>query len=255
MNGPKPIEFDRVADLYDFYVRTDFDIPFWLKRSQAVHGKVLELACGTGRVSIPLLLRGVKLSCVDYAPDMLARFGKKLREHNLSCPTYCQDITELNLPDRYDLIFIPFHSFSEITDRQKHRLALQRIRLHLSEQGTFICTLQNPVVRTTSMNGDSRLIGEFPTSEGQMLRVSARMTFHESTQIASGEQVYERISAEGSLLERRLLDINFYLFQRDEFELLLSEHGFVIETLYGDYECNPFEVSTSPYMIWVARPA
>ncbi len=123
----KPIDFDAVADLYDTYVRTEFDIPFWLDETKATAGKVLELGCGTGRVSLPLLKAGVNLTCVDYAPGMLARLRKKLQERNLSCPVYRQDMAELDLPDPFDLIFVPFHSFSEIVDSQRQRRALQRI--------------------------------------------------------------------------------------------------------------------------------
>jgi ubiquinone/menaquinone biosynthesis C-methylase UbiE len=106
--APLPIQFDRVADIYDAYVQTDFDLSFWLAEAKAVHGRVLELTCGTGRVSIPLLRSGINLTCVDYAAEMLAQFRKKLDDSHLSCPLICQDIAELSLPDRCDLAFIPY---------------------------------------------------------------------------------------------------------------------------------------------------
>jgi SAM-dependent methyltransferase len=159
---PDPIAFDAVADIYDEYVRVEFDIPFWLSEARAVNAKVLELTCGTGRVSLPLLRAGVDLTCVDYAPEMLARFRTKLEAHHLSCTLVRQDIAELDLPDRFALIFIPFHSFSEILREERRRDALARIREHLAPRGVFICALQNPVVRTASMDGEMRTVGEFP---------------------------------------------------------------------------------------------
>lgn len=247
---PQSINFDSVADLYDNYVRTDFDIPFWLEESKSVNGRVLELACGTGRVSVPLLKAGIDLSCVDYAPEMLARFRHKLEENHLSCRVYCQDIAELGIPDLFDLIIFPFHSFSEIADKQRQRLALTQIHSHMAEQARFICALQNPRVRSPSMDGTMRLIGEFPLPEGGTLVVRTRLTFDPSTQIANGEQVYERLSSEKVLLEQRSLTINFYLFNKMEFELLVRECGFSIEALYGDYVRQPFEEESSPFMIW-----
>jgi hypothetical protein len=62
----KPINFDKVADIYDF-IELDFDIPFFLKETDEFEGEMLELMCGTGRVSIPLLDSGKKMSCVDYS--------------------------------------------------------------------------------------------------------------------------------------------------------------------------------------------
>lgn len=55
-----------VADIYDFYVKVDFDIPFFLNETEKHDEEILELMCGTGRVSIPLLQSGRKMTCVDY---------------------------------------------------------------------------------------------------------------------------------------------------------------------------------------------
>jgi SAM-dependent methyltransferase len=252
MNGriPQPIAFDSVADLYDIYVCTEFDIPFWTEESNAVSGKVLELACGTGRVSIPLLRAGVDLTCVDYAPAMLARLREKLSHQGLSCPVYAQDMAELNLADRFDLIFIPFHSFSEITDPQRQRQALKRISAHLTDTGRFICTLQNPAVRTQSMDGEMHPIGGFPLPDGGVLKVDALMVFDPLTHIASGEQIYDRYSPEGMRRDRRVLQVNFFLFDKRAFEQLLPESGLAVEALYGDYDRRPSDDATSPYLIW-----
>ncbi|MDX9726894.1 MAG: hypothetical protein RBT38_10950 [Bacteroidales bacterium] len=59
------IKFDKVADIYDFYVKADFDIPFFLKESDGFKGEILELICGTGRVSIPLLDSVRKMTCIN----------------------------------------------------------------------------------------------------------------------------------------------------------------------------------------------
>ena len=60
-----PIDYDRVADVYDLYVTSALDVGFYMDEAAKVRGKVLELMCGTGRVSIPLLEAGVDLTCVD----------------------------------------------------------------------------------------------------------------------------------------------------------------------------------------------
>ena len=250
---PRPIQFDSVADIYDNYVRADFDIPFWLSESQSVSGKVLELTCGTGRVSIHLLKAGINLYCVDYSPQMLEVFRKKIKENNLFCMPICQDIAELRLPDRFDLIFIPFHSFSETLLEQKRRASLEGIRTHLTPRGTFICTLQNLAIRAASMDGSLRLVGEFPMGNGDTLVVRSRLTFDPSTQLATGEQTYDRFAANGALVDQRSLDMSFYLFHQPEFEALVRETGFEIGDLYGNYDRSPYDEQTSPFMIWKLR--
>ena len=73
MDLSRTIQFDEVADLYDAYVNVDLDIRFFIQEARRVGGKTLELMCGTGRVSIPLLQAGVDLTCVDCSKHMLAR--------------------------------------------------------------------------------------------------------------------------------------------------------------------------------------
>ena len=76
----KTINFDIVADIYDSYVNVDTDIPFFLKETENYQGEILELMCGTGRVSLPLLQAQRKLTCVDYSQEMLEIF--KLSSHH-----------------------------------------------------------------------------------------------------------------------------------------------------------------------------
>lgn len=75
--------YDYVADLYDVYVPATFDIDFFLKETGQTSGEVLELMSGTGRVSIPLLEAGVKLTCVDLSARSNEILEKKLKQLGL----------------------------------------------------------------------------------------------------------------------------------------------------------------------------
>ena len=249
----KAIHFDHIADLYDFYVKTDFDLRFFLEEAKNAHGKVLELTSGTGRLSIPLLQAGIDLTCVDYSKPMLDVLRRKLEQHKLSCSVVQMDMTALSLHDRFSLIFIPFHSFSEILEPRKQRSALERIREHLTETGEFICTLHNPVVRTPSMNGTLHWLGQFPTVSGGSLIVNYEMHYTPSSPVAHGKQFYELYDEHANLISTRELDINFYVFASKEFEALARGTGFAISALYGNYDWSPFDHSFSPFMIWRLR--
>lgn len=210
----------------------------------------MELTCGTGRVSIPLLQGGVDLTCVDYSDGMLAVLREKLDKNRLSCRVVKMDITELSLQDRFDLILIPFHSLSEIVDKSKHKQTLDRIRAHLTERGRFICTLQNPKVRTKSMDGSLKLLGKFPTDSGGSLIVQSQLSYDASAQIVHGFQVYEIYDDQNAHIDKRTLEMHFYLFSKTEFEDLICSTGFQVEELYGGYDYQGFDEHTSPFMIW-----
>lgn len=248
----QPIQFDEVADVYDDYVTADFDIPFFLNEAKKCHGKVLELMAGTGRVSLPLLQAGIDLTCIDYAPGMLNVLQRKLTTHRLSCPVHCMDAAELSLADRFDLIFIPFHSFSEILERPRQEEALRRIHAHLTETGRFLCTLQNPALRAGSIDGTLRTLGRFPTRSGSLV-VRSQLEHGPSPGYVHGKQFYEQYDNQGRLQRAFELTIHFCLHTKTEFKRLIYAADFETEILYGDYAYSPFDESTSQFMIWKLR--
>ena len=247
----EPIRFGKVADLYDHYVRVDFDIDFFLNEAKKAGGKVLELTSGTGRVSIPLIRAGIDLTCVDYSREMLAVLQWKLKRNGLTCNVVEMDITQLSLGEKFNLILIPFNSFSEIIEPRKHKWAIERIHSHLAHAGRFICTLQNPRIRTQALDGKKRLVGRFPIDTGAVLVVNSVLTYDPITQIARGVQRFEVYDKTEHLLFGRNLDIAFYLFNKKEFEELASAAGFRIDAVYGDYDYSPFDEDRSPSMIWI----
>ena len=71
-------EFNYDAKIYDGFNTHDYDLKFylqWLKNN--VSGKVLELCCGTGRLTIPLFENGVNISGADICKSMLYEAKKK----------------------------------------------------------------------------------------------------------------------------------------------------------------------------------
>jgi ubiquinone/menaquinone biosynthesis C-methylase UbiE len=244
------IQFDLVADLYDDYVNVDFDIGFFLNEAKKAGGKVLELTSGTGRVSIPLLKADIDLTCVDYSPEMLAVLQEKMKTNGLKCQLHNMDMTELSLPEKYNLIMIPFNSLSEITDTRKHQPTLERIYSHLTPTGKFICTLHNPKIRLKTIDGTLRMMGKYPIKNERTLIVQYVFNYNGTTQIVSGIQFYEIYDKNKHQIGKRYLDVNFYLFGKDEFEKLITAAGFKIADLYGDYSYSKFDADTSPFMIW-----
>lgn len=246
----RSIDFGKVADIYDSYVRADFDIDFWLNEACRQRGRVLELTAGTGRVSVPLLRAGVDLTCVDYCPEMLAVLKRKVSHEGFVCNIIEMDITELSLPIQYDLIFIPFNSFSEIIDRKSQRRTLVHIKQHLAEGGVFFCTLQNPAVKAVELDGRLGNIGTFASADGGTLTVAFESRYEKTSGLVHGFQHYEFRDKYGKSVGRRKMEINFRLLGREEFEDTALDAGLEVVDLYGNYDYAKFNEVKSPYMIW-----
>jgi SAM-dependent methyltransferase len=249
--------YDPIADLYDIYVPVTFDIDFFVKETKKSPGEVLELMSGTGRVSIPLIEAGVKLTCVDLSAESNAILEDKLRQMGLKADVYQMDVCELALPKKFAMIIIPFHSFAHITSPDDQRKALACIQQHLLPGGTFICTLGNPNIRQKAVDGQLRLLRKYPLPDTQGALLLWVVENHNSDdhQIVEALQFYEEYDGKGVLRSKRLLELHFRLTSRAEFEELAKEAGFTLKALYGDYAYAEFSEESSPFMIWLLENA
>jgi len=246
--------YDTIADLYDTYVPATFDIPFFLGEAKKVPGEVLELMSGTGRLSLPLIEAGVRLTCVDLSREMLKVLEEKLVRRGLSARVYPMDICELDLGRQFDLVLIPFHSFAEIVSPEDQRRALERIHRHLTPGGSFICTLGNPAVRRQTVDGKLRFFRRYPLDGQRALLLWLLENLHPAdNHIVEMLEFFEEYDENGMLCSKRLLELRFRLSSRGEFEALACSAGFAISALYGDYSYSEFREDSSPSMVWVLK--
>jgi SAM-dependent methyltransferase len=241
------IDYDNIADIYDLYVTADYDIPFFVSETRPVQGTVLELMAGTGRLSLPLLESGAKLTCVDSSNAMLEVLSRKLKQRGLHADIVCADVCRLDLSARFELAILPFQAFMEIVGEENQRAALAAVFKYLVPGGRFICTLHNPAVRRKQVDGLLRLVGHFPTESGALV-VSG---FEQGgNPVVSRQQFFEFFDVDGRLREKRLLQMQFAFVEKDEFERMAQSAGFHVTQLYGNYDRAPFDPLRSPVMIW-----
>ncbi|MGB8215085.1 MAG: class I SAM-dependent methyltransferase [Anaerolineales bacterium] len=248
--------YDYIADLYDIYVPATFDIDFFLSEAKKITGEVLELMSGTGRVSVPLIEAGVKLTCVDLSAGLNAILEDKLQKLGLKADVYQMDVRKLELRKKFDMVIIPFSSFAHITSPDDQRKALAQIRQLLLPGGTFICTLGNPKLRQKAVDGKLRLFRKYPLpdTQGLLLLWIVENSSNDDEQVVEAMQFYEEYDAKGVLQSKRLLELHFRLSQKDEFEELAKAAGFKVKALYGDYDYSEFR-DDSPVMIWFLENA
>ena len=209
---PPAMNYADVADLYDSYVKFDADIPFFLEECGSSGGSVLELMCGTGRVSIPLVEAGVSLTCVDSSGAMLAILQRKLSEKGLAATLLETDVRTLALPSGFKLAILPFHAFGELVAEADRELALASTFRCLPPGGRFICTLHNPTVRLRSVTPALRTVGRFPKATGDgkvVLKVESRFNPVHGT--VEETQFVEEYDARGERSRERRIPIKYVL--------------------------------------------
>jgi ubiquinone/menaquinone biosynthesis C-methylase UbiE len=242
------IDYDSIADIYDLYVRTDFDLPFFRRQVLATRGEVLELMAGTGRLTVPLIETGARVTAVDFSYGMLDVLRKKLKEKNLHAEIVHSDVGDLRFEEQFDLALLAFNSLSEILAPEDRRAALQAIHASLKKGGRFVCTLHNPNLRRATVDGTLRLSSRSETQEG-VLVVSGLES--ETDGVVQRLQFFDSYDREGMLRSRRLLEMRFALIERVELDEMLDEVGFAKVDFFGDYTGGGFSPESSPSMIWV----
>ena len=152
---------ERISDIYDtFYPDVDsstIDFIFDL----AHNGKVLELGIGTGRIALPLYKKGVNISGIDASPSMIKHLREKPDGKNI--PVVFGDFSEVDISDRFDLIFIVFNTFYALTTQELQLKCIENVSTHLNDKGKFLIEAFVPdisrfdrsqTIRTTNISTD-----------------------------------------------------------------------------------------------------
>lgn len=98
----------------------------------------LDLACGTGNVGVYVGKSFKENYFVDLSQEMLIEADKKLREHRVRGKIVCQDMCELELNRKFDLITCVLDSTNYILDEESVENYLRGVYNHLKEDGLFI---------------------------------------------------------------------------------------------------------------------
>ena len=102
-NQPDDLFFD--GDIHDSqfaYLFQRDDIPFWVGLAHDYGPRVLELACGTGRISIPIALSGVTIDGLDFSLAMLQLARERATTSGVAATFYHGDIRQLDFDASYD---------------------------------------------------------------------------------------------------------------------------------------------------------
>src|SRR6266550_6026842 len=102
MSEPESIPLSREGRHYDL-MNSDIvaDIPFYMEEARRAGGPVLELACGTGRLTIPIAQSGVNIVGLDQCPSMLARAREKVSAAGVCIPFVERDCREFELKQKF----------------------------------------------------------------------------------------------------------------------------------------------------------
>lgn len=124
------------------------DVAFFLRHARQTGGPVLDLACGTGRVTWPLAEAGFEVVGLDLSEPMLQHARAKASHRDSQIRdrvTFVQGtMADFDLHRRFRLVLIPYRSFQSLLDPADQRHCLTCVHRHLEPDGRAIIDLFDP---------------------------------------------------------------------------------------------------------------
>jgi SAM-dependent methyltransferase len=218
------------------------DIDFYL-RLAANDMRILDVGCGTGRVSLELAQRrkGCVIDAIDNSAAMLEVFKEKLKRDGLRLKSrinvFQMDMREITLKGPYDLVVFPFQSFQVLTAREEQLRTLQTARSLLRENGRLVVSVFDPTFRLVSEQPIGFLQEIIRLGDGTVMvkrNIDARIDFKEKTyRFTEHLMVFDPARVQvGEVTD------HFFIAYHDQDNLLslFQEAGLTVLNKYGDYK-------------------
>ncbi|AGC77552.1 methyltransferase family protein [Nonlabens dokdonensis] len=237
------------ASIYDAMNSSLDDLEFyrkWMPKKENSH--ILELCCGTGRLTIPLAEDGYHITGVDFTSTMLAEGSNKAKQKDLKIKFINADVRSLSLQEKFDLIFIPFNSIHHLYKNEDLISTFQVVQKHLKKGGLFLLDCYNPNLNyIVEAQKDQSVLTQYQTDDGRTIRIEQNMNYESASQI---NRIQWHYFIDGQFDSIQNLDMRMYFPQ--ELDYYLEQNGFAIDQKFGDFKESNFN-NESEKQIYVCR--
>jgi SAM-dependent methyltransferase len=252
----QPNLFQNTARFYDLDLSwyPHHDVEFYLQLAAETGGPILELACGTGRVTIPLARAGYEVYGFDLSRHMLSILQAKINrlpmEISRRIHLHRDDMRNFDVRRRFPLVIAPFRSFQALTDEEDITGALGSIRRHLAPGARAVVDLF-----AVGEEPDSSWLGEqvdwvrrMPETGEVVTRTRKGVKVDHSEQVIYSTVSFHVQHADG---ETEAVSDRFALkyYFPYQMQVRLAAAGFSILDEYGYYDRRRIE--TGPELIYV----
>jgi ubiquinone/menaquinone biosynthesis C-methylase UbiE len=220
---------------------------FWIKMASSAQ-RVLELACGTGRIAIPLSVKGSKVSGIDNCQSMLDQGQRNARGAGVEIDWILGDMRNFDLGrDDFDLVILAFNSINLMLTLEDALSCLRCARKHLSPNGRLVID--------TFLPTPERLVAEelkidYVLPDDAKITINARRSYDPAAQIRSLDLA---VSSSANPADSGADRLDVHVFYPSELSLLVSQADFDVVAMYGGYDQRRLD-ALSRRCIFVCTP-
>ncbi len=223
------LSYDRLTNDVDYAATVEFYRQI-LDREGLQPRTAVDLACGTGSVTVLLAQMGLEVTGVDLSPEMLCQAAQKAESLTNRPMFVCQSLQQLQLPRGVDLAVCALDSLDYITAPEDCQEAIRRVYRVLNPGGCFIFDVNTPE-KLRAMDEQIFL------DEDEDVYCLWRGSFDEDTNICT--YAMDLFQRQGDLWNRSYEEHQEYAYSAQQLTGYLRQAGFTHIAVYADRSFAP----------------
>lgn len=232
------------AEMDDF---TD-DVPFYttfLNNQKTL----LELGCGSGRLTRLLAAQGFRVTGLDISQHMIGL----AQENAPDCSFHLADMTNFSLDKSFDAVILPYNTINLLSDKQAVRHTLTNALKHLNGGGICLTQIYIPSIDLT--DGEQNRLFQFDiintADGGKIIKEIIRSYSNKKKRVTLEERYRMRPIGKNSNNEDLSHTYEILGWEAEEWKAIFLECGFVQLQEYGGYDGQPFVIGEDTTLLLV----
>jgi SAM-dependent methyltransferase len=227
------------------------DVRFWQRLAAAQEGRVLELGCGTGRLTIPIARTGAEIIGIDRSEPMLVRARRRMKRARASAQLVRGDIRHLPFRrgSRFAMVMAPYGMLQSLTSERDLRATLAAVNGALPRGGLFAIDLVPDLPRWSEYDRRVSLSGRRGDA---VIRLTESVRQDRRKGLTIFDQEYEeRRSGQRSAVKR--FSLTFRTISVAQMRRRLEQAGFSVDAVLGDYDGGPLDDRADVWIMLARR--
>ncbi|NEZ40223.1 class I SAM-dependent DNA methyltransferase [Paenibacillus alvei] len=222
----------------------------WLQKQES--GAILDLACGTGRLTLPVAEAGYSVIGVDLHEGMLEQARAKASPA-FDIQWIHQDLTTLNLQCKAPLAYMVGNSFQHFLTNELQNRLLQSVHNQLADTGIFIFDMRFPTTDELLQPQEEEYWRTIQLDSQLHCDVYTIAAYDPLAQIQHYTTI-RRFREQDRLVRERTTTIDLRYTYPQELSRLLELNGFDLLHVHGSWSAEPLQASSSS-MVVICRKA
>ena len=209
-------------------------------------GLLLDLACGTGSVSVRLAEKGYEVIGVDLSPEMLSEAQNKAYSAGQNILFLCQDMTALDLYGTVDAAVCTLDGLCHLPDEDSLSATLQKVSLFMNPGGVFLFDV-NSVYKHRAVLGNNTFV--YDTDD--VYCVWQNTLLSDGVTVQMDLDFFEPVSDAGDYV-RQSERFTERAYPKETLEAMLKKAGFTVLDVFDGYSGKPAH-DTSERLLFAVR--